>query len=308
MRIVTMNGAPLRCLLLCGLAALASPRPAIAQGSDPSGDATFRDSPRRDVGGVPCPEPLELLLERRLAARLELAPGDSLAIGPVSAGEACPARVAGVYEPEADPAVLTRERPRVLLHLPDLARLAGRADQVDRFSLRLRDTLAAAAVADQLEALMPGTRVVRSSSVAARASTTFEVVRRFHRAIGIITITAGGVFLACIMTLKVQERRTHVAALRLVGVSRRTLLAWLMVEAAVVSLVGGLLGSGLGRVAAAAINAWYQRAYDTTLTFALVTRETILTGLGLAVVLGLVAGLVGAARLLRIDALREVGR
>jgi hypothetical protein len=87
MRIVTMNGAPLRCLLLCGLAALASPRPAIAQGSDPSGDATLRDSPRRDVGGVSCPEPLELLLERRLAARLELAPGDSLAIGPVSATE-----------------------------------------------------------------------------------------------------------------------------------------------------------------------------------------------------------------------------
>jgi putative ABC transport system permease protein len=194
------------------------------------------------------------------------------------------------------------------MHLPDLARLASREDEVDRFSVLLRDPGDADAVAARIGALMPGTRALGGEEVAARASTTFEVVRRFHRAIGLITITAGGVFLACIMTLKVQERRSQVAALRLVGISNRTLLSWLMLEAALVSAIGGLLGIGIGRLASTTINAWYQRAYATSLEFSIVTGETIAIGLVLAVVLGLVAGGVGAVRLLQVDALEEVGR
>ena len=133
-------------------------------------------------------------------------------------------------------------------------------------------------------------------------------MRRFHRAIGLITITAGGVFLACIMTLKVQERRGQVAALRLVGISRRTLLTWLMFEAALVSTLGGLIGVGIGRLASRLINEFYQRSYQTSLEFSIVTAETVRIGLALAVVLGLVAGAVGAVRLLQVDALEEVGR
>lgn len=265
-----------------------------------------------------------MLVERRLAERFSLAVGDTLALaGPLSPLR-CLAVVAGVYEPEADPSELARERPRVIMHLPDVALLAGREDEVDRFSVRLRtlpadadtvgesglagDELPSGTLRRRLESLLPGTRVLGASAVADRASTTFEVVRRFHRAIGLITITAGGVFLACIMTLKVQERRTQVAALRLVGVSRRTLLAWLMLEAAFVSAAGGAMGVGIGHLASAIINAYYQSAYETTLAFSIVTPDTVRTGLVLAVVLGLVAGGVAALRLLQVDALEEVGR
>lgn len=255
-----------------------------------------------------CPDTLPILVERGAAGRLELEPGHPVRLGPEATADGCPAVVAGVYEPAADPAELARDRPRIVLHLPDLARLSGRTDEVDRFSVRLSDPSAAAEVAERLGAVLPGTRVLGAQAVAARASTTFEVVRRFHRAIGLITITAGGVFLACIMTLKVQERRAQVAALRLVGISRRTLLAWLMVEAALVAVLGGVLGIGIGRLASGLINAFYQRAYQTTLEFSIVTDETVAVGLALAVVLGLLAGAVGALRLLQVDALEEVGR
>ena len=258
--------------------------------------------------GSTCPEPLELLVERRLAESHDLEAGSRLRIAALPDSEGCMAVVAGVYEPEADPSELARDRRRIVLHLPDLALMAGREDEVDRFSVLLRDAEEADDLAGRIGSLMPGTQALGGEEVAARASTTFEVVRRFHRAIGLITITAGGVFLACIMTLKVQERRSQVAALRLVGISNRTLLSWLMVEAALVSAIGGLLGIGIGRLASATINAWYQRAYGTTLEFSIVTGETIAIGLVLAVVLGLVAGAVGAVRLLQVDALEEVGR
>jgi putative ABC transport system permease protein len=110
------------------------------------------------------------------------------------------------------------------------------------------------------------------------------------------------------MTLKVQERRSQVAALRLVGVSRKTLLSWLILEAALVSVFGGILGIGIGSLASRLINGFYQRAYQTTLEFSIVTTETVWIGLVLAVSLGLIAGAVGAVRLLQVDALAEVGR
>jgi putative ABC transport system permease protein len=262
----------------------------------------------QDAGPLPCKATTSILVERSLAAEYGLIPGDSVAVGSDPAGRGCRVAIAGAYEPDADPSELARERPRIIMHLPEVAAIAGRQDEVDRFSIRLRDPARADDVAEGLVALMPGTRILRAEVVAARASTTFEVVRRFHRAIGIITITAGGVFLACIMTLKVQERRSQVAALRLVGVSRATLLSWLILEAALVSVFGGILGIGIGSLASHLINGFYQRAYQTTLEFSIVTTETVWIGLVLAVSLGLIAGAVGAVRLLQVDALTEVGR
>jgi putative ABC transport system permease protein len=297
------RGLTLALLAGFGVRSAVVPAPVRALQEAPPGAGREAGTEARD-----CPEDLEVLVERSLAARASLAPSDRVLVGARPDAAPCEAVVAGVFEPRADPASLTRERPRVLLQLPELARLTGRGDVADRFSVRLAPGTDPVAVARRLAAPMPGAQVLAAREVADRASTTFEVVRRFHRAIGIITITAGGVFLACIMTLKVQERRTQVAALRLIGVSDRTLLAWLMTEAALVSALGGVAGIGLGHLAASAINAWYRRVYDTSLAFALVTRETVLIGLALALVLGLAAGLVAALRLTSVDALEEVGR
>jgi len=255
-----------------------------------------------------CPPDLEILVARGPAERHGLATGDAIRVRPTPDHPGCPARVAGTFEPRPDPARLTADRPRVLLHLPHLARLAGREREVDRFSVTLRPGVAADPVVAALSSLLPGARVLPTREVAEASSTTFEVVRRFHRAIALITLTAGGVFLACIMILRVQERRTHVAALRLMGVSRRTLLGWLLTEAALVALVGGALGVGVGRVAVAVINRIYRTAYDTELLFALLTGETVWAASGLALALGLGAGAAAGARLLALDPLVEVGR
>ena len=279
-----------------------------AGGDEAGGDAEGLAAAQLPDARASCPDPLELLVERGLAERYGIGPGARVRVGPEPDAPGCPATVAGVFEPEADPSEIARDRRRIILHLPELAALAGRADEVDRFSVRLVDPADAEELAGRFGSLMPGTRALRAGEVAARASTTFEVVRRFHRAIGLITITAGGVFLACIMTLKVQERRSQVAALRLVGISNRTLLSWLMLEAALVSALGGVLGIAIGRAASGVINAYYQRVYATTLDFSIVTGETIAIGLALAVVLGLIAGGVGSVRLLQVDALEEVGR
>lgn len=267
-------------------------------------------APGTASGGVPapsCPDPLPVLVSRPFARDAGLGAGDALHLSssPDSAG--CRATVAGIYELPADPYRLTEDRPRILLHLPHLTSLAGRTGQVDRFSVALREGASPHGVIPVLEALLPGTRVLETAGVTARTSTTFRVVKRFHRAIGVITIAAGGVFLACIMVLKVQERRREAAALRLIGISRRTLLGWIMAEAALVAIVGGALGIGVGRGTSWIINSHYRDVYDTAVAFSTLTPETVGIGLSLAVSLGLLAGGVAAGRLLWLDPLEEVG-
>ena len=68
----------------------------------------------------------------------------------------------------------------------------------------------------------------------------------FSRAIAVITIVASAIFLLCIMLLKVEERRRDVAALRLMGISRATVMRAVVIEAALLALVGSALGVEVG--------------------------------------------------------------
>src|SRR5581483_4318672 len=143
----------------------------------------------------------------------------------------------------------------------------------------------------------------RSRDIAVETSRTFLVVSRFHRAIGVITIVASAIFLLCIMLLKVDERRRDVAALRLIGISARSIVRSVMIEAALVAGVGSVMGVGIGWLASFIINWHYRAVYRTPLAFAVVTPGIVLFAVALSLVLGLVAGFLAAQRLVRLPAL-----
>jgi putative ABC transport system permease protein len=105
------------------------------------------------------------------------------------------------------------------------------------------------------------------------------------------------------MLLKVDERRRDVAALRLLGISARSIVRSVMVEAAVVAVFGSGVGVALGWVAAQLINWHYRGVYRTPLAFALITPGIVVLAVTLSLVLGLAAGLLAAQRLVRMPAL-----
>jgi putative ABC transport system permease protein len=124
-------------------------------------------------------------------------------------------------------------------------------------------------------------------------------VSRFHRAIGFITIVASAVFLLCIMLLKVEERRLDAAVMRFVGVRRRTIFGALLLEAALVAVLGSAIGAVLAGLAGAATNAYYRSFFDTELIFSLITPRIIVFSVCLSLVLGLAVGAIAAWRLVR---------
>lgn len=255
------------------------------------------------------PSLIPIAIEHRLADAAHLAVGDTVRVSapaacpsPPCAGEAPPrlARVAAILEPRADPATVMRRDYRVRLHLADLAALLGAPDRVDRFGLVLAPGVDPDSAAARLNRTAFGYDVFTARAIAARSSTTFEVVSRFHRAIAIISVLASTVFLLCLMLLKVEERRLDVAVLRFTGISRRTVFQALVLEAMLIALVGSAVGAGLALLASAAVNWHYQRAFATTLVFSLVTPGTVLFAIGLSLALGLGAGALAAWRLVRV--------
>ena len=82
----------------------------------------------------------------------------------------------------------------------------------------------------------------------------------------------------------------------------------IVLEASLVALVGSALGTALGWIAALLVNRHYQDVYRTPLAFALVTPGTVAFAAGLSLVLGVLAGLLAARRLVRVPPLVLLGR
>lgn len=254
------------------------------------------------------PAAVPIAVERSTASGLDLRVGDTLRIGATADRVTTLAVVSAIYEPQADPASITREERRVRLHLPDLQQLLGAPDRVDRIAVALAPGQRADSMAAAFNRIAFGYRAFSSADIASESSQTFRVVSRFHQAIAVISVVASAIFLLCIMLLKVEERRLDAAVMRFVGVRRRTIFGALLLEATLVAALGSLLGTGLGYLAGIATNAYYRRFFDTVLTFSLITPGIVLFSVALSLTLGAAAGAVAAWRLVHIRPLLLWGR
>jgi putative ABC transport system permease protein len=249
-----------------------------------------------------------IAIDSRLASDAGLRVGDVVVIAAEPGARGDTVRIAAITRPGADPSEVSRQEYRVRLHLDHLQALSGIGDRVHRFAIASRGPAAEERAVRAIDAAAFGFRAHRSRDVAVETSATFAVVSRFHRAIGVITVAASAIFLLCILLLKVDERRRDVAALRLVGISRATVVKSVVIEAAVVAAFGSLIGAGLGMLAALLVNLHYQDVYRTPLLFAIVTPGVLTFALVLSLGLGAIAGALAALRLARSHPLVLLGR
>ena len=243
------------------------------------------------------------------AARLNV--GDRVSLSARAGTQSTPAEsvvVGAIFKRSADPSEIARGDFKVRLHLDQLQRISGYGDRVDRFAIETTDSADVARTLDRVNRQAFGFRAYRSRDIAVETSRTFLVVSRFHRAIGIITIVASSVFLLCIMVLKVEERRRDIAALRLMGISRSSVIQSIVIEAGLVAVLGSVLGVLLGWAASLFVNSHYQALYKTPLEFSILTFPVIVFAVSLSLVLGIAAGLAASWRLVRTPPLTLFGR
>jgi putative ABC transport system permease protein len=248
-----------------------------------------------------------IAIDERLVRDHGVRLGDTLEVSSTPGGAGERVIVGALVRRAADPSEVARAEYRVRLHLDQLQSVTEAGDRVDRFAVKVAPGATEATVA-AINARSFGFRAHASREVAVETSRTFAVVSRFNRAIGVITIVASAIFLLCIMLLKVEERRRDVAALRLLGISRRTVTAAVVLEASCIALLGSAAGVGFGYVSSALINWYYRGLYRTPLAFSLVTGETVGFAVALSIGLGIGAGVLAARRLTTVPPLSLFGR
>jgi putative ABC transport system permease protein len=250
-----------------------------------------------------------IAIDERLAQDAKISIGDKLVISQKpNARDGDTVIVSGIFGRGADPAEIARSEYQVRFHLDHLQKVAGYGDRVDRFAIATRGPAATEKALTDINAAAFGFEAHRSRDIAIETSRTFQVVSRFHKAIGVITIVASTIFLLCIMLLKVEERRRDVAALRLMGISRSTVVKGIVAEAALLALVGCALGIGIGWISSHGINLFYQAHYRTPLTFSLITPSIVTLAVSLSLILGILAGVIASLRLVRTPPLALFGR
>ena len=126
-------------------------------------------------------------------------------------------------------------------------------------------------------------------------SNILDVLTMAVGALGSISLLVGGVGIVTIMTIAVSERTSEIGLLVALGAPRRTILGLFLGEAVALSALGGLagllLGIGLAQLLRLLVPAL---PVQTPLSFVLLAE-------GIAIAIGLVAGVLPARRAARLD-------
>jgi len=107
--------------------------------------------------------------------------------------------------------------------------------------------------------------------------------------VGLITLLVGGIGIMNMMLVSVRERTREIGLRRALGARRMTIVAQFMLEAILVSMLGGAIGTGAGLLAAKVVS-W------VTPLPAVVHPLTVVGGLSFAAFVGLVFGILPALK------------
>ena len=240
--------------------------------------------------------------------------GDTVALSEHSSGEHQRRfRIAGVYEPTPDPMRFAQQRFEARMHLPDLLALTAdeadpqSADAITAINVRLTRPEDADAFARDVAARVPGI-VARPTRAPDHRTNTFVVIERFHLAIAIVTVLGSAVFLLALMVMLVDERRSTVGVLRLIGFTRRRILVQVLAEGALIAIVGAGGGILFAYLSEGLFNHFFQWRYDTALVFLRITPGVVWQALLFALPLGIAASILASWALLRQNLLTLIRR
>ena len=129
------------------------------------------------------------------------------------------------------------------------------------------------------------------SSTLSRAGSTMTALLG---SIAAISLIVGGIGIMNIMLVSVTERTKEIGIRLAVGARRRDVMVQFLVEAMVMSLIGGVLGVGIGLATAQGLTAVLDWPTEVSLT-------TVASAFGIAALVGIVFGYYPARRASRLD-------
>jgi putative ABC transport system permease protein len=193
--------------------------------------------------------PPSLVINRNLAERLELEPGDALELRAATDGSAALPEVefvvAGVAEFYFDTAdALTAA---ANLGAYDRAHGAEQRDEVDLLLVKSRPGVDAADTVVSIREAHAELHVFSNEQFISRFQhTDFSYFRQISFVLSTVTLFFAFLLVATLLTVGVNQRFAEIASLRALGFARRRIVADLMWESAFMVAAGGILALPLG--------------------------------------------------------------
>lgn len=231
---------------------------------------------------------LVAVVGKQVAERNRLALGNTLRLNPGASFE-----IVGIAESAAgliDNAILVPLRP--------LQAAIGIEDRVSFFSVKLAEPGRAAEVAEALSARYPDLGFQTRADVLGVIEQGIRVSDVVRLGISVIALVVGAIAVANTVLMSVFERTREFGVIRALGAKPRFLFGLVLAEAILLSLVGAAFGVLMGRGGIALVN----RVADHLigLEVAALTLRLVLFAVAIAITMGLVSGLLPAARAARI--------
>ncbi|HTP11969.1 MAG TPA: ABC transporter permease [Anaerolineae bacterium] len=172
----------------------------------------------------------EIILGRKALEGMKTQIGQVVRLGEVGF------RVVGMYETG-----VSYEESAGVMSLRDAQELTGKPRQVSMYGIKVKDPAQAEAIQKQLEAALPDVSIGMASTFAENLP-DLKSMNVMMLGIALLAIVVGGISMMNTMIMSVYERTREIGTLRAVGWRRRRVLAMILKESVVLSLLGTAVG------------------------------------------------------------------
>ncbi len=215
-----------------------------------------------------------------LSEDLDLEVGDTITV------EEKDFTIKGIYEEFGDPGLDSG----VIIPL-DVAQELLETDTYSAVIVYPEDIDEVQDVADAIEDSVEGVSAFTTAEFAKQIGQIVNQIGFFTIGIGAISAIVGGLGVMNTMIMSVMERRREIGVLKAIGATNSYILKMILIESALISLIGGLLGLGIGFIASKGLG-----FVTGGQAQGIVTPRLALYSLGFALFLGIAGGLYPAKR------------
>lgn len=270
-------------------------------------------------GSYDGPETHEIVLDQGLAGALGVTVGDRVWLSAASPPSA--AALPGWYANATGFVVVGVCGPFWLIpsaflaygYLSEIQQLLGGAsgstDYASLVLIHLTDPTDPTADQSRIHAAFPYLTVITLSEILGSIQNVVNVYRTFGTLIGVIGLVVAALFTTTILQMSVDDRSREIAVLRAVGYSRAAVGRFVVEEGLLLGAFGLAVGLPIAYFGAEAVNAFLLRllaGLPSSFSFVSFDATVIGTGVGLVVVIGLMASLAPAARAMALPVAEEL--
>jgi putative ABC transport system permease protein len=171
-------------------------------------------------------------------------------------------------------------------------------DRVSTFMVKARAGASVPALVRWIEQRIPRVTVISTATALAQVDQRLSYFRQLAFILGAVSLTVGFLLVATLMTVSVNERVGEIGVMRAIGVSRVHIVQQIVLEGIAISVVGAVVGLGLGLVTARYLNGILSDfpGLPMAIDFFLFQPRAALTALGLLTGAGILAGIYPAWR------------